>query len=44
MTEDFQLQVGEKTVCVAESVKNLGVYFDTSLSMEKQVNAIPKAC
>jgi hypothetical protein len=44
MTEDIQLQVGEKTIHVAGSVKNLGVYFDTSLTMEKQVNAISKVC
>ena len=44
ITEDIQLQVGEKTVCIVESVKNLGVYLDLSLIMEKQVNAISKAC
>jgi len=37
-------QVGNKTVSVALSVKNLGVYFDTSLTMERQVNAISKIC
>ena len=44
MTEDIQLEVGEKTVCIVESLKNLRVYYDTSLLMEKQVNAISKAC
>ena len=33
ITGDIQLQVGEKIVCAA--VKNLGIYFDTSLTMEK---------
>ena len=28
----------------AESVKNLGVYYDSSLTTEKQKNSIPKAC
>ena len=42
MTEKIQLQVGEKTIRLAGSVNNLGVYFDTSLTMEKQVNAISK--
>jgi len=35
---------GNNTVSVASSVKNLGVYLDTSLTMERQVNAISKAC
>ena len=42
MTEDIQFHVDEKTVRVADSAKNLGVYFDTSLTMGKQVNAISK--
>jgi exonuclease III len=42
--EKCQLRVGEKTVHVAESVKSLGVYFDTSLTMERQVNAISRVC
>ena len=44
MNEELRLQVGNNTVSVASSVKNLGVYFDTSLTMERQVNAISKAC
>jgi len=44
MNEELRLQVGNNTVCVASSVKNLGVYFDTSLTMERQVIAISKAC
>jgi len=38
------LQVCEKTVCVGQSVKKLGVYFGMSLTIEKQLNAISKAC
>ena len=30
ITEDVQFHVGERTVCVTESVKNLVVYFDSS--------------
>ena len=37
---ELRLQVGKNTVSVASSVKNL----DTSLTMERQVNAISKAC
>jgi len=44
MSEELWLQVGNNTVSVASSVKNLGVYFDTSMTMERQVNAISKAC
>ena len=44
VVEDIQLQVCVKAIRVAELVKNLGVYSDTSLTMEKQVNAISKAC
>ena len=43
MNEELRLQVGNNTVSVASSVNNLGVYFDTSLAMERQVNAISKA-
>ena len=38
--KDIQLQVDEKTECVAELLKNLEVYFDSSLVMEKKVNSI----
>jgi len=44
MNEELRLQVGNNTVSVASSVKNLGVYFDTSVTMERQVNTISKAC
>ena len=37
ITEDIRLQV-----CVAESVKILRLYFETSLTVGKQVNAISK--
>jgi len=42
--EELWLQVGKNTVSIASSVKNLGVYFDTFLTIERQVNAISKAC
>jgi len=44
INEELRLQVGKNTVSVVSSVKNLGVYFDTSLTIERQVNAISKAC
>jgi len=44
INEELRLQVSKNTVSVASSVKNLGVYFDTSLTTERQVNAISKAC
>ena len=44
MNEQLRLQVGNNTVSVASSVKNLRVYFDTFLTIERQVNAISKAC
>ena len=37
INEQLRLQVGNNTVAVASSVDNLGVYFDTSLTMERQV-------
>jgi len=43
MNWELRLQVGNNTVFVVSSVKNLGVYFDTSLTMERQLNAISKA-
>ena len=43
-TNDYQLHVGTNTVHASKSVKNLGVHFDTSLMMEKQVNAVSKSC
>ena len=42
--KDIQLQVSGKTVCTAELVMILGVYFDTPLTIETQVNAICKTC
>ncbi len=44
MIEDMQFQVGETTIRVAVSEKNLAVYIDTSQTTEKQVNAISKIC
>jgi len=44
ISEELRLQIGHNTVSLASSVKNLGVYFDTSLTMERQVTATFKAC
>jgi len=44
LIEDMPSQVGEKTIRVAVSEKNLAVYIDTSQTTEKQVNAIAKMC
>ena len=44
INEELRLQVGRNTVSVASSAKNLGIYLDTSLTMDRQVNAISKAC
>ena len=44
ITEELRLQVDNNSVYLASSVKNVGAYFDTSLTMERQVNAISKAC
>ena len=40
----LQLRVGDKSIETTEVVKNLGVHFDSSLTMEKQVNCIAKSC
>ncbi|KAK2163662.1 hypothetical protein LSH36_75g01031 [Paralvinella palmiformis] len=42
--EELKLQVGNDTLSVGSSVKNLGIHFDTSLTTERQVNAISKVC
>jgi len=44
INEELRLHVGKNAVSVASSVKNLGVYFDTCLIMDRQVNAISKVC
>ena len=36
--------VGGNTISSSSSVKNLGVYMDSALTMEKQVNAVTKSC
>ena len=42
--EKIQPQGEEKPVRVAHSVKTFGVYFHTSLAMDRQVNETPSAC
>ena len=44
INEESRLQVGNNTVSVASSVKNLKAYFDRFLTMKRQVNAISRAC
>ncbi|KAK2140999.1 hypothetical protein LSH36_1186g01028 [Paralvinella palmiformis] len=44
INEELRLQLDNNTVSVASSEKNVLVYFDTSLTMERQENAISKAC
>lgn len=41
---DVSLKVGDASVSASDCVKNLGVYVDTTLSMERQVNAIVSSC
>ena len=43
-TSDFHLKIGPNTVKASNCVKNLGVWFDNTLCMETQVNAITKSC
>lgn len=43
-TRDIQLDVGTKIIKAAPVVKNLGVHFDSTMTMEKQVNAVAKSC
>jgi len=40
----FHLKVGESVINSVTSVRNLGVYFDRRLTMEKQVASIVKSC
>ena len=41
---DTDLKIGDASVAIVESVKPLGVILDSTLSMDKQVNALVKAC
>ena len=41
---DTGLEIGDVSVAIVESVKLLGVILDSTLSMDKQVNALVKAC
>ena len=41
---DTDLKIGDASVAIVESVKLLGVILDSTLSMDKQVNALVKAC
>ncbi|CAC5370268.1 unnamed protein product [Mytilus coruscus] len=41
---NLQLEVGNTVISSVSCVKNLGVYFDQHLTMERQVSAIVKSC
>ena len=41
---EFSISFGDCVVSETSAVKNLGVIFDRTLSMEKQVNAISRTC
>ena len=43
-TQDFHLTVGDSVVNAVYFVRNLGVYLDSSVTMDKQVNAVSRAC
>jgi hypothetical protein len=43
-SNDTSLRIGGASVAIVDSVKLLGVIFDSTLSMDKQVNAVVKAC
>ena len=43
-SKEFQLHVGNSVLKPANFVKNLGVYMDNNLTMEKQVNSIISSC
>ena len=38
------IQTGDKTVSPCNSAKNIGVIFDSALSMEDQINSVCKSC
>lgn len=42
--EGLSLSFGDNTIHNTPFVKNLGTYFDTSLTMEKHCNALSKSC
>ena len=44
VSDKIQLEVKGKTIHVAHSVENLDMCLDTSLTMQRQVNAIFSAC
>ena len=44
LNDKIQFQSGDKAIHVACSMKNLGVYYDVSLDVKRQLNAISRAC
>ena len=43
-SHDMSIIIGGNILSSSSSVKNLGVYMDSALTMEKQVNAVTKSC
>ena len=43
-TRNFRLMVGSSYIESAKWVRNLGIFLDNTLEMEKKVNAICKSC
>ena len=41
--DDFSLKIGDKVITSTSVVRNLGIYMDTHLSMDQQVNNICKS-
>jgi len=42
--EDMRIHLFEKTLCVAQSVKTIGVDIISTLNMERQLRTISKPC
>lgn len=43
-TQHLSVDIGDVTITAAPVVKNLGVFMDKNLVMERQVNAVSKSC
>src|SRR6218665_2185731 len=43
-SSDTSLMIDDASLAIVDNVKLLGVIFDSTLSMDKQVNAVVKAC
>ena len=38
--KDLKMEIGSHLVAVSKDAKNLGVYFDSTLSMKRQINCV----